>query len=113
MLLAIYDDEIAGILTLTGKSGIKLSHRAILGLSVKKRYWGIGIGHSLMTSSVECSLNSPIFKIELEVVTTNTRAINLYKKFGFSIDGIIKYAKIHRNKIYDHYIMSRLVKEIQ
>ncbi len=113
MLLGIYKNDIAGILTLTGKIGIKMFHRSILGLAVKKRYWGIGIAHSLMEAAIIACANSPIIKLELEVVTTNHRAIALYKKFGFSIDGIIKYAKIYENKLYDHYIMSKLIKEIE
>jgi RimJ/RimL family protein N-acetyltransferase len=112
MLLAMDKDNLAGILTLTGKIGIKMFHRATLGLAVKKKYWGLGIAHDLMLAAIETSLTSPLVKIELEVVTINKRAVNLYKKFGFAIDGIIKYAKIYDGKIYDHYVMSKILKEL-
>ncbi len=112
MLLAIYNNLIVGILTLTGKLNIKMFHRATLGLVVKKSYWGLGIGHALMHSALKFAETTPLIKLELEVVTINDRAVKLYKKFGFSIDGIIKYAKIYNGRIYDHYFMSKLVKEI-
>jgi RimJ/RimL family protein N-acetyltransferase len=113
MLLAVKGDNIAGILTLTGKIGIKMFHRATLGLALKKKYWGMGIAHTLMSTALEVSLRSSLIKLELEVVTVNARAVKLYKKFGFSVDGIIKYAKIYDGKVYDHYIMSKILKELQ
>ncbi len=113
MLLAVSEGDLAGVLTLTGKIGIKMFHRATLGLAVRKKYWGIGIAHNLMNAAIEVSTHSSLLKLELEVVTVNTRAVNLYKKFGFLIDGIIKYAKIYDGKVYDHYMMSKILKELQ
>lgn len=89
------DDEIEIIAILDGKivgsAGIypigrreKIKHRADLGISVDKQYWGLGIGGALMGACIECAKKAGFLQVELDVVGTNTRAMGLYKKFGFT-----------------------------
>jgi L-phenylalanine/L-methionine N-acetyltransferase len=62
-----------------------------------------GAGTVLMQSAVDLAdkwLN--LTRLELEVYTDNESVIRLYKKFGFTIEGIL------RSKILDSHLMVRL-----
>lgn len=61
----------------------KVKHRASFGISVEKASWGVGIGHALTQACIECARMAGYFQLELEVVSTNERAVSLYRSFGF------------------------------
>ena len=61
----------------------RMSHRAELGISVIRDYWGKGIGSMLMNEMIAHAQKVGLDGISLEVRTDNTRAISLYRKFGF------------------------------
>lgn len=44
-----------------------------------------------------------IEKISLAVVQTNTKAIQLYKRYGFVEEGLLIKDRIHYSKISGHY----------
>lgn len=74
----------------TGTAGIeavgmkyKVRHRAELGISVLKAFWGLGIGRALMTSCIECAKAAGYSQLELKVVAENARALPMYEKAGF------------------------------
>ena len=78
-------------------------------MTVLKKYWGEGIGGKLINHTIEyCKLNS-IKKIELEVRIDNERAIKLYKKFGFEIEGEIKKSVYLNGNYYNCYFMGLLL----
>ncbi len=52
-----------------------------------------------------------LHKISLEVLSTNERAINLYKKLGFNVDGIKREEVLKNNMWVDSIIMSILEDE--
>lgn len=73
-------------------------------IAVHKDYRCIGIGKLLMKKIIEKASNENISSIILEVETTNTKAISLYKKFNFT--------EIHIRKNYygnnkDAYILQK------
>lgn len=61
----------------------RMHHRAEIGISVAKAYWGRGIGSALMAELVSFAKTRGIRQLNLEVRSDNERAIRLYKKFGF------------------------------
>ncbi|MDD5934837.1 MAG: GNAT family N-acetyltransferase [Clostridiales bacterium] len=65
----------------------KCRHRAEFGISIQKKYWGLGIGSSILSAIMEEAKQAGYERIELEVVSTNERAIALYEKFGFHTYG--------------------------
>lgn len=80
--------EVEGVIVGTaGIEGIgakyKVRHRAEFGISVAKKFWGLGIGGALMRACIECAKKAGYEQLELNVVAENTRAISLYKKVGF------------------------------
>lgn len=84
----------------------RLRHRAEVTFVVLKDYWGLGIGKLLMEQCIDQCKNKRVSQIELEVVSDNERAINLYKNFGFKITGTIpKAMRYPDNTFADKSIM--------
>ena len=83
-LIAIVDGVI------TGTAGIeaigtkyKVRHRAEFGISVAKKYWGLGIGKALLASCIEGAKAAGYSQLELNVVAENERAVSMYEQAGF------------------------------
>lgn len=107
LYICICDNVVIGMLGIDIFSRKRLSHRAAMGINVLKDYWGIGAGTLLMKKAVDFfHLNEELTKFELEVRSDNVQAVNLYKKFGFKIEGeISKYFCIN-DKYYSAFLMS-------
>lgn len=61
----------------------KIRHRADIGISVEKEYWGLGIGKALMTACIDGCRSAGFSQIELQVVADNHRAVHMYESLGF------------------------------
>ena len=70
---------------------------------------GQGFGSQLLSSVLNHSKEFGLEKIELNVYTSNTAGIALYKKFGFEQEGLIKkYRKIN-DKYFDSIGMGKFL----
>ena len=72
---------LAGISSLGRKEKIK--HRAEMGISIDKAYWGLGLGRAMTRACIECAEKAGYLQLELDVVADNERAVTLYKSEGF------------------------------
>ncbi len=100
--LVAVTNEVVGFLAAT-----KYSKEArILMLAVKKEQRGQGIGTALMNRFMSICKLEGILSIRLEVRTTNFRAIEFYKKFGFAI---ISYVPNYYTNGDAAYIMWRMI----
>ena len=61
----------------------KVRHRAVMGISIDKNYWSLGIGRALMEGCIECAKKAGYSQLELDVTAENERAIDLYEGYGF------------------------------
>lgn len=75
-------DHIIGNGSINSLSG-RMAHRAELGISVLKAYWGKGIGSMLMENLISFAKEGLFEILSLDVRTDNKRAIRLYEKYGF------------------------------
>jgi ribosomal-protein-alanine N-acetyltransferase len=62
----------------------------IINIAVRKSHRNQGVGTHLMQKLIEDAKSQGVIKITLDVRKSNEPAINLYKKFGFSAEGIRK-----------------------
>jgi L-phenylalanine/L-methionine N-acetyltransferase len=89
-------------------------HSAVIGIMVHKDFHGKGIGRALMDKLVDLADNWLLLKrLELTVFPDNERAIDLYKKFGFVVEGTMKYASIRRGTYADFLLMARYNTRLQ
>ena len=61
----------------------KERHRADFGISILKKYWGLGLGKALTEACIECAKKAGYTQLELSVVADNENAVSLYLKEGF------------------------------
>lgn len=107
LVAAVYD-RIVGFSRCEGNPLNRFSHKVEFGVCVLKDFWGYGIGKNLLTESISWADSNGIKKITLNVLETNDKAIKLYKKLGFEIEGILKRDKILSDgKYYNTIMMGR------
>lgn len=78
------------------------------GFFIDERYWGYGYGKEavkLIERFVFFELN--IQKIKLEVVSDNIRALKLYKKLGYTVEGNLKKEIFRNGKYYDLILLAK------
>ncbi|ACA44019.1 GNAT family N-acetyltransferase [Clostridium botulinum] len=102
------EKKVVGVIGLNINSNPRTKHTASLGMMVHKAYQGNGIGKKLMSEILDLADTwLMLVRIELGVFTDNEKAIKLYEKFGFEIEGTKKYAAIKNGRYADEYIMAR------
>ena len=85
MLGAFADGRLVGMGSILPPAGVdRARHRANLGVLVLKSHWGMGVGTALLRVLIERAKTTALEQLELEVVSTNDRAIRLYERFGFA-----------------------------
>lgn len=84
-ILAVLDGMVVGTagLDCVGPRA-KTRHRAEFGVSVDKKYWGLGIGRALTRACIDCARKAGYSQLELDVVADNKSAIDLYLSEGFT-----------------------------
>ena len=86
----------------------KTRHRANFGITILKEYWGLGIGTALTTACIEAAKEAGYLQLELETVSGNERAMNLYTKYGFVVYGRNPRGFISRTGKWQELVLMRL-----
>jgi RimJ/RimL family protein N-acetyltransferase len=109
-LLAFIEDALVGILTFIGGERPRVQHIGELGLMVPKAHWGNGIGSLLLDTLIRWAEEGGIVtKLNLRVRTTNVRAIALYERKGFVIEGTVTRSMRIGDKYFDSHLMGRKI----
>lgn len=110
-LVADVNGKIVGFARCVGNNLSRFKHKAEFGICILKEYWGNGIGKVLMKNILMQMETVDIKKISLNVVQTNTKAIEMYKKFGFIQEGVLMNDRIHKDgNYYNTLIMGKMLK---
>ncbi|HYK75296.1 MAG TPA: GNAT family N-acetyltransferase [Pseudoneobacillus sp.] len=104
-LVAEVNGRIVGFSRCEGNKLKRMSHKVEFGVCVLKEYWGYGIGKTFLKESIQWADSNDIKKITLCVLETNEKAIELYKKYGFEVEGILKKDKILSDGNYYNTIL--------
>ena len=108
MLVAEVDGKVVGNIEITRRRN-RLAHVANLGMAVHDDYQDRGIGTALMEAALDMTDNwLNIKRVELDVYTDNFRAVHLYEKFGFVIEGTRRALAFREGEYVDAYHMARL-----
>lgn len=108
-LIAESDGAVVGSAGLFINERPRQRHCALLGISVATDHAGRGVGTALMRELLRAAdgwLN--LLRLELTVFTDNARAIRLYQKFGFVIEGTHRACTLRDGVFVDTYAMARL-----
>jgi len=100
MFVGILNGEFAGFLVMIAGPSPRSRHRASLVVGVRKAYYGKSVGSSLMAKAESWAQEVGITRLELTVVEENERAISVYKKMGYEIEG----TRVNALYINDEYV---------
>nr|MCR4676445.1 GNAT family N-acetyltransferase [Sphaerochaetaceae bacterium] len=65
------------------KDACKTRHRVSFGIGIDETFWGLGVGRAMLEACIECARKAGYLQMELEVVSGNRRAMELYHSVGF------------------------------
>lgn len=109
LLVAKVNGEMVGTLRFSSNRYSRYKHKGQFVISVKKAFWGYGIGGKLIETMLAWADAYGFLKIKLEVDANNDRAIALYKKMGFEQEGLLRMDKYVGNEIFiDSIVMGRI-----
>ncbi len=95
MLALDTDQHVIGVAGLHGGSRQANRHTATIGIAISPEWRGQGVGTALMQALIDFARQGGVLKrLELEVISTNERAIHVYRKLGFVEEGF------HRRKLF-------------
>ena len=109
-LVAEAEGQIVGMLNCKGSNRVAIRHAVALGMSVDQDWRRQGIGSQLMAQAIAWAKSTGIIsRIELAVFERNEKAIRLYQKFGFEIEGKRRKAVFRDGEYLDGLIMALLL----
>jgi L-phenylalanine/L-methionine N-acetyltransferase len=109
-LVATVAGELVGNLSLTRFTRPRRAHVGEIGMAVRDDSQGKGIGSALMQAALDLADNwLGIRRLELHVHADNERAIALYRKFGFALEGTHRAYAIRDGVYVDSLSMARLI----
>ncbi|WJE61855.1 GNAT family N-acetyltransferase [Bacillus mycoides] len=107
-LVAEVHNRIVGFSRCEGSNLKRLSHKIEFGVCILREFWGYGMGKSLLQQSIQWADENEVKKISLQVLEKNEKAIQLYKKLGLEVEGILKNdKKLSDGKYYNTVVMGR------
>lgn len=109
-LVAIASGELVGNLGLTRLTRPRRAHVGEIGMAVRDDWQGKGVGSALMQAAVDLADNwLGLRRLELHVHVDNARAIALYRKFGFEVEGTHRAYALRDGLYVDTLSMARLI----
>jgi ribosomal protein S18 acetylase RimI-like enzyme len=70
---------------------------------------GRGIGRNLLAAAEQEARGRGLLRLELTVMTDNLRALGLYLRSGFQVEGLRRRALVRGGTVIDEYYLGRLL----
>jgi len=109
MLLAFEGDTPVGMIGILYDYRSRRTHIAtIVWFYISNNYRGLGIGKELLNKAIEDAKSQKMKKITLFVNSQQEKAINMYKKYGFTANGKLEKELLIGNEYVDTLIFEML-----
>jgi RimJ/RimL family protein N-acetyltransferase len=106
-LVAVADGRVVGSLGIRREDWRNNRHIATFGMSIIEDWRGRGVGSALLAEALRWARGVGVEKVSLTVYPHNTRAVALYRKFGFVDEGRLSGQSKKSYGYDDEVIMSR------
>ena len=108
MITCFINGIVAGNCNISFTDRFRSRHIGTIGIAVRKEYWGLGLGRALTEACIQCARTAGYEQLELEVVSSNSRAVSLYRDLGFTEFGRNPKGFNSRSEGYQELISMRL-----
>ncbi len=103
-------NAVIGLANCSGGQRHSMQHSGGIGITVDREWRNQRIGTAMMQYLMTWAQNTGIIRrMELEVFTHNARAIHVYQKLGFVIEGTKHQAYLRDGRYVDSYLMAYLI----
>ncbi|MFP8782941.1 GNAT family N-acetyltransferase [Planococcus plakortidis] len=108
-LVAEVNGHIAGFSRCEGNALNRTKHQVEFGVGVLQQFWGYGIGRKLLETSLHWADGNGFKKVNLKVLNSNKKAVELYRQCGFEVEGVLKMDKyLADGNYHDTVVMGRI-----
>ncbi|WEX12509.1 GNAT family N-acetyltransferase [Pseudomonas sp. G11] len=108
-LVALHGGEVIGQLGLEQYLRVRQAHAGSFGMGVATAWQGKGVGSRLLAAALDVADNwMNLHRVELTVYADNEAAHNLYRKFGFEVEGRLRDYALRDGVFVDTLSMARL-----
>jgi RimJ/RimL family protein N-acetyltransferase len=111
LIVAEGNDELAGYVEVSVLPYARTVSTGYVVMGVRTAYAGRGIGKALLTAAKDEAVERGLRRLELTVMTHNTRALNLYLSCGFEVEGLRRDALVVGSVVRSEYYMGLLLAE--
>jgi ribosomal protein S18 acetylase RimI-like enzyme len=108
-LVATTADRVVGWCDVNPNERPTMRHGGVLGIGLLGEYRGRGLGEKLMLMTLEAAHTFGLTRVELSVRHDNARALRLYRKVGFEIEGQKRRAVLVDGVYHDLIFMGLLL----
>lgn len=104
------DNHVIGVTGFIGGKRRALRHTGSIGIAIDKEWRSKGVGTAMMQFLIDWARGTGIItRMELEVNTNNERAVHVYQKVGFVVEGRKQKALFKEGRYLDNYVMALLL----
>jgi RimJ/RimL family protein N-acetyltransferase len=108
IFVAVNEDVLVGYLVAIGGQALRNRHSVYIVIGVLNDFVGQGIGTKLFEALEKWAIEQNIYRLELTVMTHNQRALALYEKMGFIVEGTRHNSLFVDGQFVDEYYMAKL-----
>lgn len=110
-LIATIGELVVGVLNISADQRYRVDHIGDVFIAVRQEYWGHGLGQILLEEAIAwAEASGSIRRLELIVQVRNEKAVHIYQKYCFTVEGTKKRgAKTKNGEFLDVYLMGRLI----
>jgi RimJ/RimL family protein N-acetyltransferase len=102
------DNRIAGFLSAERGEFRRIHHSAYIVVGILENYQGVGIAKEFFHKLDSWAIDNHISRLELTVRCDNEKALHLYTKNGFEIEGTKRNSLCVNGVLIDEYYMAKL-----
>lgn len=106
MIVAESGGQLIGYISTLGGETRRIRHRATIALGVAREHWSKGAATAMLDFVLRWSRERKLRRVELTVHTTNERAIAVYKRCGFQVEGVRSSSLLVDGQYVDEYLMA-------
>ena len=110
IIVAIYNSKIVGHAQIFKHPHPRRKGIGDLIVYIHQDFRNVALGTAMLTKLIELAKKEGLHRIGLRVIADNKRAVHLYQKFGFKIEGLTKEAYFGEDgKYHDELVMGLIV----